>query len=293
MNSAYFYIDLFNTREKAVIVWLIIFLVWALSRENIRNSFLVFLKTLFQQKILLVIIALLLYTGLIVLIFSKVGIWEVALIKNTTFWLVGTAFVLLMNADKATQDKGFFKKILIDNLKLILVIEFIVNLYTFSLGVELILVPILFVIVAMGAVAETEQEFMIVKKITDFILSAFGVSLIVVGLIKVLGDYQAFATSENLRAFILPPLLTFAYIPFLYLFALLMAYESLFVRMEIILKVDQRLGKSAKQKIFALCHFNLVKLNSFSKEFILEIVNLSDENNLLNIIKKVGNHSLN
>ena len=293
MNIAYFYVDLFNAREKAVIIWLLIFLVWALSKKNIRNSFLVFLRTLFQQKILLVIIALFLYTGIIVFIFSKLRIWEVALLKDTIFWLFGSAFVLLINTDKATQDKGFFKKILIDNLKLILVIQFIVNLYTFSLGVELILVPILFMIVAMSAVAEMEQESMIVKKIADFILSAYGVSLIVAVLVKILGDYQAFATIENLRAFILPLLLTFAYIPFLYLFALLMAYESLFVRMEIILKVDQRLAKLAKQKIFALCHFNLVKLNNFSKDITLELVNPSDENDLLNIIKKVGNYPLN
>ena len=206
MNIAYFYIDLFNTREKAVIIWLLIFLAGAFSKKDIRNSFFVFVKNLFQRKILAVIIALLLYTGLIVFIFSKVEIWEVSMIKDTIFWLVGTAFVLLMNADKATQDKGFFKKILIDILKLILVIAFIINLYTFSLWVELILVPIFFVIVAMGAVAEMEQKSMIVKKIADFILSAFAVSLIVVALLKILGDYQAFATSENLRAFVLPPL---------------------------------------------------------------------------------------
>jgi hypothetical protein len=194
--------------------------------------------------------------------------------------------VLLVNANKATQDKGFFKNALLDSLKLILAIEFIVNLYTFSLWIELILVPIIILIVAMNVVAEMEKEHMPVKKMTDFIISAFGVFLIVLALAKILGDYQAFTTSDNLRAFALPPLLTFAYIPFLYLFALVIAYEGLFVRMSIIISREQRLTRIEKCEIFKLCHVNLDKLNRFSKEIIEELVQPRDENDLLNIIKK-------
>lgn len=242
-------------------------------------------KAFSHKKILSVIIATILYTGLVVFILSKTGIWEILLIKDTIFWLVGTAFVLLMNVNKATQDNGFFKKILIDNLKLILVLEFIVNLYTFSLWIELILVPFLFVIIAMSAVAEMKKEYLPVKKAIDFILSAFGIFLITYALAKILGDYQSFATSENLRAFILPPLLTFAYIPFLYLFALVIAYENLFVRIDIFVKDNKALAKFAKRKIICLCHLNLRKLNRFSRESTQELLKISSEEDVANMIE--------
>lgn len=289
MSNASFYTDFFNTREKAVIIWLLIFLVWVLSQKNIRSSLCSVIKALFQRKILVLIMAMLFYTSLTVFILSKIGIWEVSLIKDTIIWVFGSAFVLLMNLNKATQDEHHFKKIFFDNLKLILIIEFIINLYAFSLWIELILVPVLFVIIAMSAFVEMKKEYMSVKKVIDFILSAFIILLIVFALVKILGDYQAFASPENLRVFTLPPLLTFSYIPFLYLFALVIAYENLFVRFDIFLKKDQKLAKLAKQKVFALCHVNLGKLNRFSKESTQDLMKMSSRDDMLNMIENFKN----
>jgi len=278
-----FYIDLLNKREKAIIIWLVIFLVWVLSQKTIRNSIFGVLKALFQKKIFIVIVAMLLYVGLVVLFFYRIQLWDSSLIKDTIFW-VGVAFILLMNANKATQDEHYFKKILLDNLKLILVIEFIVNLYVFSLWVEIILMPLLFVIVVMGVVVEMKKEYMSVKKIIDFTLVTFGIFLIIFALFNIFSGYQSFATSDNLRALILPPLLTLAYMPFLYFFALLMAYENLFVRLDIFLKKDKNLAKFTKRKILTLCFVNLGKLNKFAKENTQEFMKLDDKNDVLSMI---------
>lgn len=284
MGNADNYLGLFNARETAIIIWLLVFLAWAISQKKIRDSLFGVGKAFLHKKILSLIIATILYAGLIVFVLSKIGIWQTSLIKDTTFWLVGTAFVLLMNANKATQDNGFFKKILIDNLRLILLLEFVVNLYTFNLLIELILVPFLFVIIAMSAYAEMKKEYLPVKKMVDFILSIFGFFLISYALAKILGDYQSFATSENMRAFILPPLLTFAYIPFLYLFALMMAYENLFLRIDIFVKDNKALTKFAKRKIIRLCHLDLRKLNRFSRDSTQELIKISNEEDVRKLI---------
>lgn len=284
MSNANKYFGLFNTREIAIIIWLLIFLAWAMSQKKIRDSIFGVGKAFLRKKVLSVIIATILNAGLIVFILSKIGIWQTSLIKDTLFWLVGTAFVLLMNANKATQDNGFFKKILIDNLKLILVLEFIVNLYTFNLLLELILVPFLFVIIAISAYSEMKKEYLPVKKMVDFILFIFGLSLITYAFVKILGDFQSFAVSENMRAFILPPLLTFAYFPFLYLFALMMAYENLFLRISIFVKDNKALTKFAKRKIIRLCHLDLRKLNRFSRDSTQELTIISDEEDVKKLI---------
>ena len=283
MNS---YIDLFNNREKAIIIWVLIFLVCTLFQKNIRTSVFSVLKTLFQKKIVIALTAMFLYVGSVVLLFYEIRLWDISLIKDTGFWVLGTAFVLLVNANRTSQDEHYFKKILLDNLKLILVLEFIVNLYTFSLWVEIILMPLLFIIVAMSAVAEIKKEYMPAKKVIDSILAIFGISLIIFVLFNIIGDYQGFATADNLRAFLLPPLLTLAYIPFLYFLALFMAYENLFIHLDIFLKKNKTLAKFAKRRILYLCLVDLGKLNKFAKQNGQELMRLNDKNDVLNLIQQ-------
>jgi len=286
MTDIIFFINTLNGREKAVIVWFLIFLFWALSQKNIRTSMLGVLKAFFQKKIITVFLAMFVYIFFIILLFSKLQIWNASLTKDTGFWILGSAFVLLMNVNNATQDDHHFKKILIDNLKLILVLEFIITLYSFNFWIEMLFVPVMFLIVAMGAVAEIKKEYLPVKKLIDNILSFIGIFLIIFAISKVIGDYQGFLTANNLRSFVLPPLMTLAYIPFLYIFALIMAYEMLFVRLDIFLKNDKKLAGFAKQKIFRLCFLNLGKLNRFAKESTSDLLNLRDKNGILNLVER-------
>lgn len=278
--------DMLNTREKAAIIWALILLVWVLCRRETRNPIWHVLKSFFQKKILVVLAAMLLYVGLVVSLFREIGLWDVFLAKDTLLWIVGVAFVLLMNADKTSRKENHFTKIALDNLKLILVLEFVVNLYAFSLWVEMILVPLLFVIVGMGAVAGVKREYVAVKRVVDSIMAVFGTFLLLFALFHIFTDYQALATSDNLRAFLLPPLLTFAYLPFLYFFSVYITYEILFVRVDVLLKRHKALAKFVKRKILALCHVNLRKLNRFAKESTPDLVRLNDEGDVLRMITK-------
>lgn len=236
----------FNTREIAIIFWLFILITWVLFQKSIRKPLLGFFKSLIQIKNLLVVIAAIAYTGATVLLLAKIGIWDWLLLKDTVYWFLAVALVLLMNANKANQEKRFFIKILKDNLKVILVLEFILTLYTFNLITEIILVPILVFIGIMSAVSDLKKECLPVKKLFDFILSLIGIFFIIFALGKVFGDSQNIINSQNLKTFILPPLLTVAFIPFVYFFALIMAYETLFVRLNIFNKNNSDLTKSTK-----------------------------------------------
>lgn len=184
-----FILQQFNARELAVIFWLFILILWAFSQKNIRKSFLGVLKSLFQIKILSVIIAAIIYTVFTVLLLAKMGIWEWTLLKDTIYWFIAVAFILLINTNKVNQEKGFFITILKDNLKIILVLEFILTLYTFNLITEIILVPILVFIGAMSVVSELKKEYLPVKKLFDFILSIIGIFFIVFAIGKVFIDF--------------------------------------------------------------------------------------------------------
>lgn len=282
-----FILQQFNTREIAIICWLFVLILWAFSQKNIRNSLFGVLKFLFQIKILSVIIVAIIYVGLSVLLLAKIGIWKWILLKDTIYWFIAVAFVMIMNTNKVNQEKGFFIKILEDNLKIILVLEFILTLYTFNLIAEIILVPILVFIGAMSAVSELKKEYLPVKKLFDFILSLIGIFLIIFALGKVFGDFQNIMTSQNLKTLILPPLLTFAFIPFVYFFALIMAYETIFVRLGTFNKNNPDLIRFTKRKILLACHLNLSKLNRFAKESTQDLMKTKTKEDVINMIKKI------
>jgi hypothetical protein len=233
-----------------------------------------------------VIIAASIYSGLTVLLLAEIGIWDWVFVKDTIYWFLAVAFVLLLNTNKANQEKGFFIKILKDNLKIILILEFVLTLYTFNLVAEIILVPILVFIGAMSAVSELKKEYLPVKKLFDFILSLIGIFFIVFAFGKIFGDFQNIMTSQNLKTLILPPILTVAFIPFVYLFALIMAYETLFVRLSIFNKNDPNLLKFAKRKIIRAYHLNLSKLNHFTRESTKDLMSIKTKEDVIAIIKK-------
>lgn len=276
MSDIFFPLNTLNGREKAVLVWLVVFIIWMLSQKNICKSLQSVLKFVFQIKILSVFVAMFIYLFLILWLFYNFQIWNIELTKDIIFWIFGSAIILLMNTNKAIQDDNYFKNILRDNLKLITILGFVVALYSFNFWIEMIFVPVMFFIVATGALAGIKKEYLQVKKVIDFVLSAVGISLIIYSVFQIVSDYKNFVSLNNLRSFILPPLLSFAFIPFLYIFALIMAYETLFVRLEYFLKNDRTQAKFVKIKVFKLCFLNLKKLNKLSKENLIDLLNLKN-----------------
>lgn len=280
------YFSLLNTREQALIIWIVGLFVLALSKNEFRNSFLEIFKTLLHKIFLFVFAASVLYLALIIFIFNKAELWDTALIPGTIFWFFGSALILLFSVSDATRDNKFFKKIIFNNLKLTLIIGFLINIYTFHLITELILLPIILLIAAVSAVAEIKNEYSQVKRVTDFILVIFSIFLITFAVSKMFGDYANFVSSANLQTFVLSPLLTIAYLPFLYFLALFMAYESLFVRLGMFSKENERLTTIAKKRVFKLCHLNLWKLNRFVESNRQELMRLSTEDDIEKLVKK-------
>lgn len=286
MIEVSFFIGSFNSREQALIIWIAIFFVLILSKKEIRTSFLGIFKILLHRTFLFVFSALFLYLALVIFIFSKIGIWSTTLVPETIFWFFGSALVLLFGVNNATHNSQFFKKIVLDNLKIILVIIFIVNIYTYHLVIEMIILPITLLVVAISTYGGTKKEYLQVKKLADFVLVAFGIFLIIFALSRVVSNFQDFVTLENIQSFTLPTLLTFAYLPLLYAFAIFITYETLFIRLNIFTKENKQVTYFAKRKILTLCHLNLWKLNRFAKASTQELMKLGTRSDVLTMIEK-------
>ncbi|MEW6179155.1 MAG: hypothetical protein AB1522_04425 [Chloroflexota bacterium] len=258
-------ISTFNNREIATAVWFTIAFLWAISISGVRRSIHDLLKVFFTPKIIIPIMVMLLYIVCMILIFEKIGFWDESALKDTVLWTLGSPFALYFSLDRVSQDDNYFKRVILDNLKFVLILEFIVNLYSFSLLAELIIIPIVSVMLLMNAFAELKPEYKQVSKLLNFILGVFGLYLIAFTFREIVLDFKNFASLKNLRDFLLPISFSIALLPFLYIMALFMQYETFFVRIDLANK-NSDVAKYAKRRVLVTCHLNLSKLNRVSKK---------------------------
>lgn len=247
-------INIFSNREIAVTLWVMIFLSWGVSNKDMRASFIDVIKSFFVKQIVVSILLMFIYVALITLLLKVVGLWDISQFKNTVLWCLTVATVMMFRAITISEHKYFFKNAILDNLKIIVIFEFIINLHTLNIWLELILVPFSIFLVLLIAVAEMDEKHKIVESILNKVLMLLGASLITYALYTISNDITAFTSYQNFQSFVIPPLLSALYLPFIYFFALFTTYQTLFVRYGLFIQ-DSEVTKVAK--IITLKHLNV------------------------------------
>lgn len=277
-------INAMNGREKALAAWVVILIIFILINSKTRTSLFNVANTFFNPKILIPFLAMLAYSVLSVLVLRQAGIWDIFLLKDTIFWFFGTATVLFLNTNKASQDPSLFKKILLETFAITILVEFLTGLYSFSFAIEFVLMPFLFLVIAMSALADSRDEYMIVRRPLKVLIAGYGIFILSYSILTAIGSLTEALSAHNLITLVIPSVLTVMYLPFIYLFALVMAYEALFIRLEIFIK-DKKLLSFAKWKVIALCHINLKTLTSFSSTTGREITTIKNKKDILAVIQ--------
>lgn len=263
INTAISFIQKFSNRELAITIWILLATIWALSQHKIRKSLFNLIKAFFAWKLAISYVLMFSYITIMLLSLNALGIWQLTHFPNTVLWILCIAFVMLFEYSKA-NDPNFFKNTVKDNLKVLIALEFIINLYVFNLWIELILVPIFAILGGMIAIAETDEKYATVKTLLNYIMAIFGLSFTIYSLYMMVVDFKHFVTLENFENFYLPILLTIMFLPFIYLAALYTSYESLFVRLQFFIK-DSTLLRYVKKKTLLSFGPNLLVLNKWSK----------------------------
>lgn len=274
-------VALFNNRELAAFFWCGLLLAWAFSKTEIRDSLGNLLRTFFQIKIVIPTLLMISYVTGIAYVLFVLGLWDQSNLKFTIYWTLGGGFVLFLNVTKALEDDNFFRMVVFNNLKLIVLLEFLVNLYVFDLWVEFITVPIISILVATNAFAETKSEYKPAHKLLSTILTMYGAIVLFYSIRLVIGESDVVTSVGTLKDFLLPILFTFGFIPFLYVLALYAKYELVFTRLHIFNDENAPI-RFAKLKILQTFHFNLLRLNKWSRTVrSMKVVNKSDVVELL------------
>jgi hypothetical protein len=249
-------VDFLNNREIAIALWVVAIAIYIFSSSkmrDVRKSFRNLLSAFFARQIISVLILMTIYMGVVVYWMFEADLWNSGQIKNTIFWAVAVGFMSFFKLESIKKDKSFFKHSVIDNLKILAIIQFVVSVYAFPLWVELLLVPILALTGGMSAIAETDEKYNQVKKLLDGLMIFFGITVIAYTGYMLITNFNKFGQESTVYDFIVPPLLTLFYLPFIFMMMVYSAYEQAFVRLMFAIK-DNKLRLTAK--IYAILFFN-------------------------------------
>lgn len=277
-------LDSFSTREIALLIWIVIALILMQFNKQIRKSILGFLKALFIKEFILVLFLFFIHTFFYVFLLHKVAFWDKSLLKDTIFWVFGFGFVTMFNVNKLNKNSDF-KQLFIEAVKWTIILEFFLNLFTFSLIKELIILPILVWFSMMQVYASYEDKYKQVENLMKILLGGISVFIFLFSLYKTITKSNEFFTIENLKTFLLPVILSITFLPFLYLFNLVVKYELLWVVLNCNIR-EKRNRQSTKRKIILIANLNIDKVVSISQNIAKPINIYHDFSS--DMIKKVS-----
>ncbi|MEX2484722.1 MAG: hypothetical protein WED10_09185 [Brumimicrobium sp.] len=207
--------DIFSNRELALFTWVFFLTVISVLWTKTRKSALNLIKAYFQRKIILLQTLIWVYLAGVIWIFSKLGFWNWSMLKDSIIWAVFSAFIIMFGVLNSKRKTRPIRQIFFDAFKLIIIVEFIVNVYCYGFINEMIILPILGFLIMLIAVAETNPENQIVVNFLNGVLAIWGVYVLYSSAQQIYLHINEVATKQTALDFLLPIWLTIFYLPFL------------------------------------------------------------------------------
>lgn len=272
------FINSLNTREIAIIIWLIVFLIAIFFINSTRKASLDVLRAFFSIKIIIPFIGMILYISLILFILSYLGLFNINLTKEMIFWFfIGAVPLFFKTAYIKKKYKNFFRNNALEFIKLTTVFGFFINFYTFNIIIELILVPVIIVIVSLIAFSKTDTYYKPAEKFFSIIFLIILIYLILNFIYNIFINPNGFLNINTGMIYILPGILTITLLPYIYALALYIEYDTFYSRLKVIFD-DSKTCKYIFKKVFKKYYLDFFGLTGFISEF--RIYNMSNHEDI-------------
>ena len=250
-----YWIEALNGREWASIIWVAIAVAWMLSRSDMRPWVFRVIRaplgktTVRSGLLMLAWIAAAVFAG------SRVDLWEPRLIGATLAWIVASAFAGFFKVLEIPNDRHYFRTAARRAVRITILVDAYVNLYVFPFAIELVLLPLLTLLAMLIAVAEVSDdlkgaEYDTTRGCLKSLLGIIGLGLIIFATIHTIGEISsADGLSHFGKSLILPVWLNLALIPFSYLLAIYLVYQSAFVDLRFPGNATKRSVRRAKRAL--------------------------------------------
>lgn len=277
---------MFNNREIATAIWVLLFAVWALSKTEVRNSAGYVVRAFIHPKILVCLSLMTAYIAIILAILALIGVWHIGLTKATILWLCFSGFALVLAFANSNRDDNdnVFRKIFFDNFKAVILVEFLINTYTLSLVGELVVVLFVTFVILLDTFARTDDQYAQVARITGVLLVVTGFSFFAYAVSEAIGDYRTLRSLETLRSISLPPLLSITLAPFIYAVVLVSTYELVFLRLKLGPKKTTAVLRYARRRILLRFGLRVKILRAFLRLHALDLMSVQTVNDVDNLV---------
>jgi hypothetical protein len=215
-----------NNREWALAIWLGLFIVTAILLPASRRSIPDVLRAFFNHRILVPFTLMVLYTGGVVGALIGLGAWDDKLITPTIVWFFTTALVNFFRLPRAMRERGYFSRLASGAVAAPVVVQFLVDLYPFSLMGEVFLQGGFVILGILAAVLATMPESRPAHRLLNVLIGILVVIVVVHSAMEINAQWSKIDFVGEGKKFLLPIGMTAALLPFMYVLTLYAAYES-------------------------------------------------------------------
>lgn len=281
--------EIFSTREIVFIIYLSIFIFYAISRKEIRTPLVNVIKAACKPKLIIPFMLMILYACIIIGILYKSALWNRIYIKDIIIWVLFAGTPMCFNAVSSTIEEHYFKHMITDNIKFNVLVEFLTGTFTFSLLTELIIQPIITFLTILQVVSDTKEEYKTVSKLLNWIISILGFVIIGFTIKTAINEYKQVDSTQTIISFCIPLFLSLLYLPFAYGFAVCAKYEIMFMRMGLKEPQNKKIKLIHRWKVISTCKLSYKKICEFTKEYVKNMYVTMDETDFDVIISNFKN----
>lgn len=281
--------SILSTREWATLIWGCIFMLYVLCHREIRKSLWNVIVIFFDKKLRILWEIILLYVLTITMVFCYLPIWENIYIKDIIIWFLFSGLIYCMNAVSSEADETYIKKILKDNLKFTMILEFFMSTFTFNIWIELAIIPVITIITVMNVIAERKEEYKSVHKLLDSILAIAGFWIFYETIKIGINEYKQLNIINTLVSFIIPIAYLILIIPLEYALELYSKYELLFLRMTFKEEKDKKTKIRHRVAVICSCRISVRRVLLFQREYMGRMYVKMKDNEFEKLIREFRN----
>ena len=275
--------DILSSREWAIVTWIIIYLCFTIF--VLKVDFTDVLKSFFNKKLNILWISILLYNLFLTIILSFSRYWNNIYIKDIVFWVVFsciTSTISIFDKNKIFS----FKKLIVTNITLSALIEFILSELTLSYYLELFLIGIILPTNFLFLVSQTKLEYKVTENVLKKFLSLLNFIFFVYILRELYKSFNFLLSQETWFKFLIPFIYSILCCPLYYAFIILNDYEKVSYKIQdhsvLENEIDRKyINKLKRRKLLTACGLVHKKYIYFDNEFSkkMRLANTKEEVN--------------
>lgn len=270
-----------SNRDLSIALWFLLLLVYV-SFFNLNGTKRI-LDLIFNKSFVILYLLIIVYLGFFVFLLVSKGFWKNSYYKELLFWFFTSQFILLFNVNKINRLRDFLI-IILELFTFNSVLDYLINLESFSFIVEFFLVPIvvLFTLILQLSLykSKTDNRYTRVAEFLNSIFLLFGFSVMIYTVLKMTLDFNKFINLDNIKTFFVAPFFTIVYIPLLFLIVLYIKYEEAFINLKRYKFLNKKRLRKIRFSFIVLANFNFEKINKMKKMIIFNKRELKDEENI-------------